>query len=80
MPLFWGYVDYNEKLHIKRYKTDRAIRNAQDSGTTIGIFDPFPAPNIEEAAHIILQKYREVRYHVKKDEKACNLILPSNLQ
>lgn len=66
--LFWGYVDYNEKIHIKRYKNDRAIRNAQDSGTTIGIFDPFYAKNIEEASHMILNKYREVRHFVKPDE------------
>lgn len=66
--LFWGYVDYNEKIHIKKYKGDRAIRNAQDSGTTIGIFDPFYAKNIEEAAHMILEKYRECRHFVKPDE------------
>ena len=65
--LFWGYVDYNEKIHIKRYKDDRAIRNAHDSGTTIGIFDPFYAPNIEEAAHMILEKWREERIFMKKE-------------
>ncbi len=73
--MFWGYVDYNEKIHIKRYKSDRAIRNAQDSGTTIGIFDPFEAANLEHAAHIILEKYREVRYQLKKE-----LILPGTMQ
>lgn len=66
--LFWGYVDYNEKIHVKRYRDDRAIRNAQDSGTTVGIFEPFYAKNIEEASHMILEKYREVRYTVKPDE------------
>jgi hypothetical protein len=65
--IWWGYVDYNEKIHIKRYKDDRAIRNAQDSGTTLGIFDPFEAANIEEAAHMILNKYREVKYFEKKE-------------
>lgn len=65
--LFWGYVDYNEKIHIKLYKDDKAIRNAQDSGTTIGIFDPFYAKNIEIAAHMILDKYREVKFFEKKD-------------
>lgn len=67
--LYWGYVDYNEKIHIKRYKSDKAIRNAQDSGTTMGIFDPFEARNIEEATHMILEKYREVRHFVKPEEK-----------
>lgn len=64
--LFWGYVDYDEKIHVKRYSNDRTIRNAEDSGTTIGIFDPFYAKNIEQAAHIILEKYREVRHIVKQ--------------
>lgn len=65
--LFWGYVDYNEKIHIKRYKNDRAIRNAQDSGTTIAIAEPFYAANIEEAAHMILEKWREERVFMKKE-------------
>ena len=66
-PLWWGYIDYNEKIHVKRYTTDRAIRNAEDSGTTIGIFPPFEARNIEEATHMILEKWREERAIMKKD-------------
>jgi len=65
--LYWGFVDYNEKIHIKRYTDDRAIRNAQDSGTTIGIFDPFYAENIEQASHMILDKWREARIYMKKE-------------
>lgn len=65
--LFWGYVDYQEKIHVKRYKDDKAIRNAQDSGTTIAIVDPFYAENIEIATHMILEKYREQRAFLKKD-------------
>ncbi len=64
--LFWGYVDYEEKIHVKRYTNDRAIRNAQDSGTTLGIFDPFFARDIEEASHRILEKWREERVYWKK--------------
>lgn len=67
MKLWWGYVDYNEKIHVKRYTNDKAIRNAQDSGTTIGIFDPFYAENIEDATHMILDKWREERVFFKKD-------------
>jgi hypothetical protein len=66
--LFWGYVDYEEKIHIKRYKGDRAIRNAQDSGTTIAICDPFYARNIEQAAHILLEKWREQRMFMKPEK------------
>lgn len=65
--LFWAYIDYSEKIHVKRYKGDAAIRNAQDSGTTIGIFDPFYAHDIEEATHAILEKWREQRVFMKKD-------------
>ena len=65
--LWWGYVDYDEKIHVKRYTNDRAIRNAQDSGTTIGIFDPFEAENIEMAMHMILDKWREERVFMKKE-------------
>ncbi len=65
--LYWGYIDYEEKIHVKLYKDDRAIRNAQDSGTTIGIFDPFYAKNIEEATHAIIDKWREERVYLKKE-------------
>ena len=65
--LYWAYIDYNEKIHVKRYRNDRAIRNAQDSGTTIAICDPFYAANIEEATHTILEKWREQRGFMKKD-------------
>ena len=65
--LYWAYVDYNEKIHVKLYKGDRAIRNAQESGTTIGIFDPFYAPDIKEATLMILEKWREERLFLKKE-------------
>lgn len=65
--LYWGYVDYDEKIHVKRYRGDKAIRNAQDSGTTIGIFEPFYAENIELATHLILNKWREQRVFMKKE-------------
>lgn len=65
--LYWGYVDYDEKIHIKLYWDDRSIQNAQDSGTTIGIFEPFYAENVEEAADMILTKWREERVHMKKE-------------
>lgn len=66
--LYWGYVDYEEKIHIKRYKSDTAIRNAEDSGTTIAICDPFYAKSVEEAAFIIVEKWREDRLALKKKD------------
>lgn len=65
--LYWAYVDYDEQIHVKLYRNDRAVRNAQDSGTTIGIFDPFYARNIEEATHKVLEKWREERGFWKKE-------------
>ena len=67
LPLFWGYIDIYEKIHVKRYRGDRAIRNAEDSGTTIAICEPFEAINLEEAAKILVEKWREQRFHFKKD-------------
>ena len=64
--LYWGYLDYQEKIHVKRYTNDRAIRNAEESGTTIGIFEPFEAKNIEIATHMILDKWREQRFIDKR--------------
>ena len=66
LPIWWGYIDIFDKIHVKRYIGDRAIRNAQESGTTKGIFDPFQARNIEVATSMILDKYRESLYHYKK--------------
>lgn len=68
MKLFWGYIDYEEKIHVKRYKDDRSIRNAHDSGTTIAIIEPFYSENIETATFSILEKWRENRVHLKKEE------------
>lgn len=65
--IFWGYIDYAEKIHVKRYKNDREIRNAEDSGTTIGIFEPFEANSLEQAARMILEKWREERVYMKKE-------------
>jgi hypothetical protein len=64
--MWWGYVDLHNKIHVKRYRDDRAIRNAEDSATTIGIFNPFKAENIEIATHMILEKHRELNFFEKK--------------
>ena len=66
LPLWWGYVALDEKIHVKRYKDDRAIRNAQDSGTTLAIADPFEAIDIKEAAEILVEKWREQRLFMKE--------------
>ncbi len=67
MNLYWGYIDHTEQIHVKRYRGDGAIRNAQDSATTIGIFEPFEARSLEHATHMILDKWREQRVFMKRD-------------
>lgn len=65
--LFWGYVDYDEKIHVKLYKNEIAIRNAQDSGTTIAIVDPFLAESFQDAEEKIVEKWRSDRVFIKKE-------------
>ncbi len=58
--LYWGYLDDQGIIHVKRYTTDRAIRNAEQMPYVKGIFDPFEAFSIEEARQKILIKYQEI--------------------
>lgn len=57
--LFWGYVDDKGKIEIKRYTNDRVIENFERLPFVKGIFDPFYAINIKEAAEMILDRYRK---------------------
>ena len=65
---FWGFVDTEEKIHIKRYVDDRTIRNYEQMPFTLGIVEPFKAENIEEAALLVVQRWREQRGTVLKKE------------
>jgi hypothetical protein len=65
---YWGYVDVEEKIHIKRYTNDRVIRNYEQMPFTLGIVEPFKAKNIEEAAHLVVQRWREQRGTFLKKE------------
>ena len=57
--IFWGYIDTDNKVHVKRYVSDRAIENAEAFPLTKGIFDPFTAKNYAEAKLKIMNKYAE---------------------
>jgi hypothetical protein len=57
--LFWGYIDIWDKVHVKRYRTDRAIANAERSVMTKGIFDPFYAKDLVEAKMKIMERYAD---------------------
>jgi hypothetical protein len=62
--LYWGYIDDQNKIEVKRYINDRQIQNYEALPFVKGIFDPFYAANIRQATEMILDKYRE---EIKKD-------------
>lgn len=62
--IFWGWIDIYDKVHVKRYTTDRAIENAEAAPLTKGIFDPFTAKNYSEAKAKIMNCYvKEIMRH-----------------
>jgi hypothetical protein len=56
---WWGYLDINDIVHVKRYTTDRAIENAEKSPLTKGIFDLFTANNYKEAKLKMMNCYAQ---------------------
>lgn len=65
--LYWGYLDNDGLIHVKRYTTDREIRNYEQLPFCKGIFDPFEAYDINEAKMKCFQKLQELRYHEKRN-------------
>jgi hypothetical protein len=57
--IYWGYIDVYDKVHVKLYRDDRQIENAEAFPLTKGIFDPFTAKNLAEAKLKIMNKYAE---------------------
>lgn len=57
--LFWGWIDVYDKVHVKRYTTDRAIENAEKAPLTRGIFGPFYAKDMVEAKKLVMNTYVE---------------------
>lgn len=49
--LYWGYVDADGVITVKRYINDRAIENTERMPWCKGIFDPFEAIDFKEARH-----------------------------
>jgi hypothetical protein len=56
--LFWGYVDDQGKIEVKRYSSDRQIRNYEQMPFVKGIFDPFKARDILQAKMMIMARYQ----------------------
>lgn len=61
-PIWWGYLDDKNIIHVKRYTTDRAIANAEAMPFVKGIFDPFTARDYNDARRKIMNKYYEVEF------------------
>jgi hypothetical protein len=58
--IFWGYVDDQGKIEVKRYVSDKQIANYESLPFVKGIFDPFYAVDIWTARRMIEAKYKEV--------------------
>lgn len=56
--LFWGYLDTDGVIHIKRYTDDRTIENYERSPFVAGIFDPFYAFDSKHAEEKIKECYQ----------------------
>lgn len=59
LPLFWGYLDWEGVIRIKRYTDDRAIANCERMPFCKGIFDPFYAETYSDAKAKITQFLNE---------------------
>lgn len=62
--IYWGYLDDEGKIHVKRYISDREIANYESLPFVKGIFDPFEAIDIHEAR----KKIRDCYYMEKRKQ------------
>lgn len=58
-PLWWGYLDNEGIIHIKRYTNDRAIQNSEAMPFVKGIFDPFEAWDYEDAKKKCYERWKK---------------------
>lgn len=63
--IFWGYLDEEGKIHIKKYVSDAQIENYEKQHFCAGIFDPFYAVDIYDARIKCQEKLRELKYFEK---------------
>ncbi len=57
--LFWGYLDDQGIIHVKRYTNDRAIENMERMPWCRGIFDPFEAFDIQHAKEKCQERFKK---------------------
>ena len=63
---WWGYLDDQGVIHIKRYYTDWDLQKVEQLPFCKGIFEPFTAINREHALSKCKEKLREMQYYEKK--------------
>ncbi len=57
--IFWGYLDDQGQIEVKRYVDDRMIENYERMPFVKGIFNPFTARDIWEARQKVLDRYKQ---------------------
>lgn len=60
--LWWGYLDTDGDIHVKKYVNDRAIENTERLPFCQGIFEPFYAAN-----HHIAKQMCYERVHLESN-------------
>jgi hypothetical protein len=56
--IFWGYIDDQGKIEVKKYFDDRTIENYERLPFVKGVFDPFYANDIWDARKMITERYK----------------------
>ena len=57
--LFWGYIDKDGVIFVKRYVNDKIIANFERLPFVAGIFDPFEAFDMKHAEELVKARYAE---------------------
>jgi len=50
---YWGYLDDEGVIHVKRYKNDYQLQKCEQMPFCRGIFEPMLAPNLHQAKLMI---------------------------
>lgn len=61
LPLWWGYLDTDGIITVKKYTTDWDIQKVEQLPFCKGIFSPFPAADKAHAMALIQDQWLEKR-------------------
>lgn len=64
--IWWGYLDTDGAIHVKKYISDKALQNCEQMPFCYGIFDPFEAWDQADAVHKCKEKLIEMNFYQKK--------------